>query len=112
MDIALIIPIADDALANIDYSRMIAYVPRQALRQNSPELLSVLGAGLYDIELIANALCNVALAVVFAELVIEIGYRACKAQKLLAAELIEFELFPVFRGYNAGCLARAKDGIR
>ena len=95
MNIALIIPIADDALPDIDYGRVIAYVPRQALSQNRPELLSVLSAGLNYIELIAYSLRNITFAVILAELIIKIGYRACEAEKLLTVEFVKLKLLPV-----------------
>ena len=95
MNIALIVPIADDALPDIDDGRVIADIPRQALSQHRPELLSVLSAGLNYIELIAYSLCNIAFAVILAELIIEIGYRACEAEKLLAVELVKLKLLPV-----------------
>ena len=95
MNIALIVPIADDALSDIDDSRVIADVPRQALCQYRPELLSVLSAGLNYIELIAYSLRNITFAVILAELIIKIRYRACEAEKLLTVELVKLELLPV-----------------
>ena len=103
MKIALIEPVADNVLTNVYDRPMVAYVPRQALSQNRPQLLSVLGAGLNYIELIADALCDIAFAVVVAQLIIEVRYRACEAQQLIAVKLIKLELLPVlYRNYAGG----------
>ena len=72
---------------------MVSDILRQALGQHGPKLLSVLGAALGNAELIAYALDNITGLIVLTELIIEITDGAGEAHKLVAAELIELELF-------------------
>ena len=98
--LALIYPIGHGALADADYSAVVADVLCKTLGQNRPELFAILRAAFGNAELIADALGNVAGTVILAELIVKIADSAREAYKLIAVKLAEIELFLVLGRNN------------
>ena len=100
-DLTLAYPVGYRALPQADKRAVVSDILRQALCQDRPELLTVLGAALDNAELIAYALCDIAGLIILAELIVKIADGTRKAHELVAAELIEPELFLALLGNDS-----------